>query len=355
MNILVVDDEYFALELMKRALVEVAPGENLYICQDVRGALRLAGENIIDVAFLDINMPEMNGIELALELKRIHPKINIIFATGYDTYMKQGIDLRMSGYLLKPIRTDDVRTELENLRNPIEWNREKRIKILTFGNFDVFVDGMPLKFERKQSKEILAYLVDKRGTSATYAELAAMLWEDEEYDRLFVINSKNLSTGIGLQVLRAAELRDSGKSAEEIVAEIEGARDKVRASFVIDTPTFLARGGRCTAVEAFMASALKIHPEILVKDGKMGAGKKVRGRPALAVSAYVDGLIPALENADTRRVFVTHSGCDREIIDSVKSRLSDLGIFEEILETQAGGVISSHCGPNTLGVLFYEK
>ena len=179
--------------------------------------------------------------------------------------------------------------------------------------------------------------------------------EDEEYDRLFVINSKNLSTGIGLQVLRAAELRDGGKSAEEIVAEIEGARDKVRASFVIDTPTFLARGGRCTAVEAFMASALKIHPEILVKDGKMGAGKKVRGRPALAVSAYVDGLIPALENADTRRVFVTHSGCDREIIDSVKSKLSDLGIFEEILETQAGGVISSHCGPNTLGVLFYEK
>ena len=179
--------------------------------------------------------------------------------------------------------------------------------------------------------------------------------EDEEYDRLFVVNSKNLSTGIGLQVLRAAEMRDAGRSAEEIVAEIEGARDKVRASFVIDTPTFLARGGRCTAVEAFMASALKIHPEILVKDGKMGAGKKVRGKPALAVGAYVDGLIPALQNADTRRVFVTHSGCDREIIDSVRGKLAALGLFEEILETQAGGVISSHCGPNTLGVLFYEK
>ena len=179
--------------------------------------------------------------------------------------------------------------------------------------------------------------------------------EDEEYDRLFVVNSKNLSTGIGLQVLRAAEMRDAGRSAEEIVAEIEGARDKVRASFVIDTPTFLARGGRCTAVEAFMASALKIHPEILVKAGKMGAGKKVRGKPALAVGAYVDGLIPALQNADTRRVFVTHSGCDREIIDSVRGKLAALGLFEEILETQAGGVISSHCGPNTLGVLFYEK
>ena len=179
--------------------------------------------------------------------------------------------------------------------------------------------------------------------------------EDAEYDRIFVINSKNLSTGIGLQALRAAELRDMGKSAEEIVADIENSRNRVRASFVIDTPTFLARGGRCTAVEAFMASALKIHPEIVVKDGKMGAGRKVRGKPALAVSAYVDGLMPIIKNAEPHRVFVTHSGSDREIIDSVKARLEALNLFDEILETQAGGVISSHCGPNTLGVLFYEK
>ncbi len=178
--------------------------------------------------------------------------------------------------------------------------------------------------------------------------------EDTGYDRLFVINSKNLSTGIGLQVLRAAELRDAGKSAEDIVSEIEGARDLVRASFVIDTPTFLARGGRCTAVEAFMANALRLHPEILVKDGKMGAGRKVRGKPSVAVMAYVDGLIPALKVADTRRVFITHSGSDREIIDAVKEKLVALDRFDEILVTQAGGVISSHCGPNTLGVLFYE-
>ena len=179
--------------------------------------------------------------------------------------------------------------------------------------------------------------------------------EDEEYDRLFVVNSKNLSTGIGLQVLRAAELRDEGKTAEEIVAELESSRDRVRASFVIDTTVFLARGGRCTAVEAFMATALKLHPEIVVKDGKMGAGRKVRGKPSMAVSAYVDGLMPTIKNAESHRVFVTHSGSDREIIDSVKSKLEALGLFEEILETQAGSVISSHCGPNTLGVLFYEK
>ena len=179
--------------------------------------------------------------------------------------------------------------------------------------------------------------------------------EDAEYDRLFVINSKNLSTGIGLQVLRAAELRDKGETAEKIVAEIESSRDRVRASFVVDTTVFLARGGRCTAIESFMATALKLHPEILVKDGKMGPGRKVKGKTALAVSAYVDGLMPTIKNAESRRVFVTHSGSDREIIDSVKAKLSDLNIFDEILETQAGGVISSHCGPNTLGVLFYEK
>lgn len=183
MNILAVDDEYFALELMKRSLEEVAGNSTVYLCRDVRSALDTARENKIDVAFLDIHMPEKNGIELALDLKKLNPKVNIVFATGFSEYMKDGIDLRMSGYIMKPVTPEAVKTELENLRNPIEWSPQKRIKILTFGNFDVFVDGNPLKFERKQSKEILAYLVDKRGTSATYSELAAMLWEDEDYDR----------------------------------------------------------------------------------------------------------------------------------------------------------------------------
>ena len=193
MNILAVDDEYYALELMKHALEEVAGGATVYLCRDVKSALATATENKIDVAFLDIHMPEMNGVKLASELKLLNPKVNIVFATGFSEYMKEGIDLRMSGYIMKPVTPEAVKVELENLRNPIEWSREKRIKILTFGNFDVFVDGNPLKFERKQAKEILAYLVDKRGTSATYPELAAMLWEDEEYDRT---KQKNLQVYI---------------------------------------------------------------------------------------------------------------------------------------------------------------
>ena len=117
----------------------------------------------------------------------------------------------------------------------------------------------------------------------------------------------------------------------------------------------MARGGRCTAVTALMATALKLHPEIVVKDGKMGVGRKVRGKPSIAVMAYIDGLSASLANADPKRVFITHSGCDDEIIDAVKDKLSALGIFEEILITRAGGVVSSHCGPGTLGVLFYVK
>ena len=179
--------------------------------------------------------------------------------------------------------------------------------------------------------------------------------EQKEYDRLFVIDSLNLSTGIGLQVLRAAELAAEGKSAEEIVEEINAARLLVRASFVVDTLTYLARGGRCTAVTALMANTLKLHPMIVVKEGSMGVSKKYRGKMSVSLSSYVTDMIPSLLAADAKRVFITHSGCDAELIEQVRVMLAELNYFDEILITRAGGVISSHCGANTLGVLYYQK
>ncbi len=171
-------------------------------------------------------------------------------------------------------------------------------------------------------------------------------------DRVYVIDSANLSTGIGLQVIRAAELAKEGKSAAEIVSEIQSIKDKVRASFVIDTLVYLHRGGRCSGLAAMLGTALKLHPRIAVADGAMHPEKKYRGHAQKYVMDYVKDMETDLKHARKDRVFITHSGCDKEIVDSVKEYLQSLNHFNEILETRAGSVVSSHCGPGTLGVLF---
>jgi DegV family protein with EDD domain len=182
-----------------------------------------------------------------------------------------------------------------------------------------------------------------------------MIAMQEEYDRLFVIDSANLSTGIGLQIIRAIELAEKGLTAEEIVADIESNKANVRASFVIDTLTFLARGGRCTALTAMMANTLRLHPMIVVRDGAMGVTKKFTGKMDVALNKYFESLKPELAKADPSRVFITHSGCNEKTILAIYDKLSELGYFNEILITRAGGVITSHCGPNTLGILYYVK
>ena len=174
-------------------------------------------------------------------------------------------------------------------------------------------------------------------------------------DRVHVIDSANLSTGVGLLVVYAAELAKEGKAAKEIVEEIENTRDKVRASFVIDTLVYLHRGGRCSGLAAFFGTALNIHPRIAVTDGAMHPEKKYRGSSRRYVLDYVKDMEADLENARPERVFITHSGCDREVVEAVREYLSGLGVFKEILETRAGSVVSSHCGPGTLGVLFISK
>lgn len=175
------------------------------------------------------------------------------------------------------------------------------------------------------------------------------------YDRVFVINSMNLSTGIGLQVLRAADMAAEGKSAEEIVEAISNARTLVRASFVVDKLTYLARGGRCTAVTALLANTLQLKPRIEVKMGKMGVGQKYRGKFDRVIVKYVKEMEESLLHADKTRVFVTHTDMDQNTVEEIKAYLASLNYFDEIYETIAGGVISSHCGRGTLGVLYYDS
>ena len=206
----------------------------------------------------------------------------------------------------------------------------------------------------KSYDEIICFSIS--GQMSTTVNVMRMAAEElDAEDTIHIIDSENLSTGGGLLVIEAAIMAKEGKTANEIVETMNQLKPFVRASFIVDTLTFLHRGGRCSGVAALAGGALKLHPKIVVENGGMKPDKKYRGKMNSAILSYVKDLEPQIKNAKNDRVFITHSGCEEEIIQSVRQYLSELGHFEEILITRAGGVISSHCGPGTLGVLFIEN
>ena len=191
--------------------------------------------------------------------------------------------------------------------------------------------------------------------SATCQVLRLAAGELEYEDHVCVMDSMNLSTGIGLQVLYAAELAVQGASLRELEEVLKEYRGRVRASFVVDTLTYLHRGGRCSSVAALFGNTLKLKPRIAVTAGKMGVSKKYRGNRRKTVLDYVKDMEEELLLAERAHVFITHSGIEAEIVEAVRAYLQSLNHFDEIHETRAGGVVSSHCGPGTLGVLFVEE
>lgn len=202
--------------------------------------------------------------------------------------------------------------------------------------------------------EIICFCVSKEmSTSYNVMRLAAE--ELEASDKVWVVDSANLSSGGGLLVIEAAVMASQGISAKDIVARLEELKPLVRASFVVDTLTYLHRGGRCSAVAALAGSVLKLHPKIVVANGKMDVSKKYRGKIDSVILSYAKDMEEEYRNAKTDRVFITHSGCDEAIIENVRTYLKELNIFDEIHVTRAGGVISSHCGYGTLGVLFISN
>ena len=184
------------------------------------------------------------------------------------------------------------------------------------------------------------------------AQLAAEEFPDA---RIAVVDSKNLSTGVGHTVIKAAELAQEGLGAFEIKEKLDKFTPLVRASFVVDTITYLYRGGRCSAIAAFGATALNLKPSIVVEDGRMRPDAKYHGKIDRALKKYVQGMIPELIKARPDRVFITHSGSSEDTINMVKGYIDELKYFKEVLITRAGCVISSHCGPGTLGVLYVEQ
>ena len=172
---------------------------------------------------------------------------------------------------------------------------------------------------------------------------------------VYVVDSRNLSSGSGHLVLLARELADEGKSPEEIVATLEEARAKLDVSFVLQTLEYLHMGGRCSGVAAFGANLMKLRPEIEVIGGKMQVGHKYRGTMEKTILAYIRGRLEGRTDIDCHRIFITHSGVPQDIEDKAVALVKELQPFREVIVTSAGCTISSHCGPNCLGVLFLRK
>jgi len=184
MNIVAVDDERLALDDVIRCIKEVMPGSGIFPFTDPEEALTFVSRiKNIDVILLDVEMYGMNGIELGIAVKKICPKINIIFITGFKNYALDSLRIHASGYLMKPVSKDELRHELDNLRHPIERLPGTKVTVRTFGAFEVYVGTTPVSFARSKARECFAYLIDRKGAGVTSAEIAGILWENRELDR----------------------------------------------------------------------------------------------------------------------------------------------------------------------------
>ncbi len=184
MKIIAVDDEKIALDHITGILKRLEPDAEIIGCRRGEAALEAMEDGDVQIAFLDIELRDMNGIELARQMKMKCPQINILFTTGYGDYAGEAFDLHASGYILKPLTDEKVKREMEDLRHPIETEKPgSRLRVHAFGNFEVYdKNGIPMSFQYAKSKEMLAYLIDRCGTFCTNGEIMGVLWGDEASD-----------------------------------------------------------------------------------------------------------------------------------------------------------------------------
>ncbi len=207
MRVIAVDDEQIILDDfvdMLKGMGEVTTVEGFTDCDK---ALTYISENDVDVAFMDIHMRGMDGITLAKRAKAIKPSLNIIFLTAYPEYSLDAMKLHASGYLVKPAIEEDVRKELRDLRIPPESGSGLRVKVQCFGNFEVYVDSYPCPFKYIKTKELFAYLVDRKGAFCSNGEILAALWEDKEITVSLENYLRNLVSDLR-QVLKEYKLDD---------------------------------------------------------------------------------------------------------------------------------------------------
>ena len=206
--------------------------------------------------------------------------------------------------------------------------------------------------EQLKTCDQLVHICISSDFSSCYADACEAV---SEINNVFVVDSRNLSTGSGLLALEGVEMAEKGMSGADIAEVLRAKTGLVDASFVVRTVEYLRRGGRCSGLEALGAKLLHIRPSIVVEDGKMHPGEKYRGRYEHYLKHYIEDALAKDTTIDFRRVFITHSpseeGLVRFAIDTVKS----YGLFQEVLETMAGCTVCTHCGPDTLGIMFLRK
>ncbi|MBO4356321.1 MAG: DegV family protein [Clostridia bacterium] len=202
-----------------------------------------------------------------------------------------------------------------------------------------------------QGYEIVHFTISSE-MSSTYH---TMCMAAENFENVYVVDTRNLSTGGGLLVMSAVKLREEGYSAKEIAEKCREIAPRVDASFIIDNLEFLHKGGRCSAVAAFGANLLSLKPCIAVENGKMGVKKKYRGKFEIVLKQYIRDRIGDASDIEKDIIFVTHAGCEDRIAQDCAELVKTLGDFKNLYITRAGCSVSSHCGKNTLGVLFIRN
>ena len=180
MKTIIVDDELWSVDQFKIECEKLDDVSLIGYFDNPYDAIKFTKETKVELALLDIEMPGMNGIELAKELRKIYPKLIIVFVSAYNNYLEEFIKLHAEYYILKPYTKEDIADVFSRAKLLVK-RQEKKIRITTFGQFDVFIDGKPAKFNGKKVKELFALLVDKRGHPLNTEEAFSCLWEGEMY------------------------------------------------------------------------------------------------------------------------------------------------------------------------------
>ena len=207
---------------MENKVRAILPTANIAAYTRAREAMEYAQDHKIDVAFLDINMRFMSGIEMGRELQKFWPKVNLIFCTGYEEYALDAITMNCSQYLVKPVSEEKLRAAIEDLRYPLEDN-DNEIKLICFGNFEVFYNGEPIRFKYSKTKELLAYLVDRNGVDVSTREAMAVLFDDD--------NKASYMGNIRRDLLEAFEKLDCGDVIRTSKGQLGIERSRVKCDY----------------------------------------------------------------------------------------------------------------------------